>query len=78
MHICLEDSPIDKNAGTPQLMENGGVGKGLDSAGKGQLSNVTGVVTEGKGFSNTGESEKSKEASSSSDDRSPPSKKQQA
>ncbi|XP_015231947.1 PREDICTED: uncharacterized protein LOC107085851 [Cyprinodon variegatus] len=58
MHICLEDSSIDKNSGTPQLMEthqNGGVGKGLDSA--------------GKGFSNTGESKKSKGASSSSDDR---------
>ncbi|KAK5609594.1 hypothetical protein CRENBAI_004467 [Crenichthys baileyi] len=82
--ICLDTRIQDMRAviimenNTTQVTEtrqDSGVGKVLDSAGKMQHPNLTGVVTKGKCFSNTGESMTIEAASSSSDGLSPPSKK---
>ncbi|XP_014849706.1 PREDICTED: zinc finger protein 432-like [Poecilia mexicana] len=76
MDLCFNTRIQDgKEVIIVESRQNSGFGKGLDSAGKTQHPNETGVVTKGKSCSNTKESIPTKAASSSSDDLSPPSKK---
>ncbi|XP_054914838.1 neurotrophin receptor-interacting factor homolog [Poeciliopsis prolifica] len=76
MDICLNTRIQDgREVIVVESWQNNDFRKVLDSAGKMQHTNETGVVTKGKSCSNSKESIPTKSASSSSVDPSPPSKK---